>query len=360
MWEFIGQDRAIQFLERSRAAGMLANAYLLVGPRHVGKTTLAINMAQAVNCVEASPPCGECPSCRRIAAGIHADVQIIAIEETDGRAKKEISIDQIRALQRAASLKPFEGRSRVFIISEAEALSLEAANCLLKTLEEPPPQVYLILLTAEEEKLLPTLVSRCQRLELNCCAPQVLEKALVERWGVAAGEAQVLARVSQGRVGWAVAAAQGSEEPRQRRALLERLAAMPHAGYGERFELAADWAEQFGKNRQGIHQALRLWVGWWRDILLMRSGGKDLITNVDYLPVLASEAEGYTSEQIASFLGAIVATSRYLEQNVNPRLALEALLLALPARAGPSSSPRTHKSQRKEGAPQLSQIGALD
>lgn len=355
MWEVIGQDRAVQFLQRSLAAGMLANAYLFVGPRQVGKTTLALNLAQAINCRGETPPCGECAPCRRIAAGQHTDVQTIVVEELEDRSRKVISIEQIRALQRAASLKPFEGKSRVFIIVEAEALSLEAANCLLKTLEEPPPQVCLVLLTSEEDRLLPTLTSRCQRLELTPAPTAVLEQALEKRWGIAAAEARVLAHVSQGRVGWALAAAKDTEPLKQRQQLLEWLAGMPHASHEARLELAAEWAEQFGKNRPGIYEALRVWIGWWRDLLLVRSGGQDLVTNIDYLPTLAQEAAGYPLEGIARFIGSLAATARYLEQNVNPRLALEALVLGLPAPAGPSS--KTPGIPRKEGAPQLSKRG---
>ncbi|TET38214.1 MAG: AAA family ATPase, partial [Dehalococcoidia bacterium] len=162
MWQVIGHEKAVALLERSMKGGKLSHAYLFVGPPHVGKMTLAMNLAQALNCRGEERPCGECPQCRRIARGVHADVQVIGLE-----GRMEIGIDQIREMQHAASLKPFEGRNRVFIIDGADHLSHEAANCLLKTLEEPPPNDQLILLAANERLLLPTVLSRCQKLELG-------------------------------------------------------------------------------------------------------------------------------------------------------------------------------------------------
>jgi len=162
MWQVIGQDKALALLDRSLKENNVAHAYLFVGPRHIGKKTLALNLAQALNCDADKPPCGQCHSCRRILEQKHADVTCIGLD-----SKTEIGIDDIRKLQRLANLPPYEGKRKVFIIDDAEYLSTEAANSLLKILEEPPPKVVWVLLTAEEPRLLPTIVSRCQRLELS-------------------------------------------------------------------------------------------------------------------------------------------------------------------------------------------------
>ena len=135
MWQVVGQDRAVSLLQRSLERGALAHAYLLVGPLHVGKMALAVNLAQALNCEETAAPCGECASCRKIALGKHADVQFIGLTSDNGstetRTRVEIGIDQIREMQHSANLPPFEGRCKVFIVDGAEHLSIEAANCLL-------------------------------------------------------------------------------------------------------------------------------------------------------------------------------------------------------------------------------------
>ena len=149
MWSVIGQTRAVSLLQRSLERGSLAHAYLFVGPAHVGKMTLALNLAQALNCAAAEPPCGQCLSCQKIASAKHADVQIVGLnrdgDSDEPRPRAEISIDQIRQVQHSASLPPFEGRHKVFIIDGAELLSTEAANCLLKTLEEPVGKVIFLL-----------------------------------------------------------------------------------------------------------------------------------------------------------------------------------------------------------------------
>ncbi len=154
MWQIVGQSRALSLLQRSLEQGSMAHAYLLVGSPHVGKMTLALNLAQALNCQGAEPPCGQCDACQKIALGKHADVQVIGLNtagnSTEAGPTTEIGIDQIREMQHSSSLPPFEGRYKVFIIDRAELMSTEAANCLLKTLEEPASGVIFILLTTND------------------------------------------------------------------------------------------------------------------------------------------------------------------------------------------------------------------
>ena len=139
MWRTAGHDKAIKSLERALAEDRLAHSYLVTGRKRVGKTTLALDLARALNCLSDARPCGECGQCGRISSGLHPDVRLIGLETArSGRLRTLISIDQVREVQRDASLLPYEGRSRVFIFESAEKLSEEAANSLLKTLEEPP------------------------------------------------------------------------------------------------------------------------------------------------------------------------------------------------------------------------------
>ncbi|KKK69311.1 hypothetical protein LCGC14_2935320, partial [marine sediment metagenome] len=166
-WGLVGQDRAVAALTGALAAGRLAHAYMLAGPERVGKHTLALKLAAALNCEGDEPPCGECNPCRRIGGGIHADVQTVTVEEGEDGAQKGIHVSQIREIERATALKPFEGRSRVVVIDPAEEMNAAAQNAFLKTLEEPPPQVVFVLVTTDESRLLPTIRSRCRRLELR-------------------------------------------------------------------------------------------------------------------------------------------------------------------------------------------------
>ncbi len=206
-WQVIERSKVVPLLQSSLEHGRLPNAYLLVGPAHVGKMTLALDLAQALNCEAAHPPCGKCDACRKIAAGKHADVQVIGLSNgnsKEAKTKTDISIEQVRNMQHDASLPPFEGKYKVFIIDGAEQLSNEAANCLLKTLEEPVGKVIYILLTINEKLLPLTVVSRCQKLELLPIAAEEIEAVLREKWQIEPTKARLLSRIAHGCLGWAV------------------------------------------------------------------------------------------------------------------------------------------------------------
>ena len=331
MWQTLGQDRAVAALQRGLAQGRRAHAYLLVGPPQVGKGTLALELAQALNCEGPEPPCQECSPCRRIAAGIHADVQVVGVEATDGGIHKDISIDQIRELGRVVSLRPFEGRCRVIIIDPADAMNEAAQNAFLKTLEEPPPDVLFVLITSRPQALRATILSRCQRLDLSPLPLPQLEEALRQRWSVAPRQAQLLARLSRGRLGWAIAAHQDEEMMRVRHEALTDIRALPERTIQERFGYASDVAGRFSRDRTTVLAVLDLWRDWWRDVLLASSGCQDVITNLDLGDILKAEASRYDPAQVVAFLRSLAATKRRLEENVNPRLALEVLMLDLPA-----------------------------
>ena len=337
MWQVVGQDRAISLLQRSLEKEALAHAYLLVGPPHVGKMTLALDLAKAINCDAAAPPCGECTACRRIASGKHADVQIIGLagdgDSAEARSQTEISIDQIRQMQHSACLPPFEGRYKVFIIEGAELLSNEAANCLLKTLEEPEEKVVFLLLTAREELLPATIVSRCQRLELPPLAVGEVEAALNSRWAVEQERARLLARLCHGRLGWALLAAPDDSWLKERAERMEQLlGVIDTAGYEGRLEYAVQLASQFNKNRGSVQEILDLWLDWWHDLLLVKIGCVEAITNVDVSAVLEQRAKDYSLAEVKSFISVIQSAGKQLKQNANPQLVFEVLMLSIPGR----------------------------
>ena len=329
MWQVVGYDIAVALLDSGLKGGKLSHAYLFVGPPHVGKMTLASNLAQALNCQGDDQPCGVCASCQRIAQLKHADVQVIG---PNGRA--EISIDQIREMERSASLKPFEGRNRVFIIDGAEQLSSEGANSLLKTLEEPPPNVQIILLAVNEGLLLPTVRSRCQRLELRPLPITVVERALIEQWEATPEQAMVLARLSSGCLGWAVGALSDDSVSGKRAERLSALLQLTCVGRAERFAYASQLASEFSKDREALREVLSLWVGLWRDLLLVKVGCRDLITNIDQEESLCRETENYNLNRIEGFIESLQHALEELGQNANPRLVLEVLMLNLPQSEG--------------------------
>jgi DNA polymerase-3 subunit delta' len=331
MWQVIGQDRVVSLLQHSLESGTLVHAYLLVGPAHVGKMTLAVNLAQALNCESPERPCGVCPSCEKIAAGTHADVRVIGLTRNEDEAEARlIGIDQVKEIQHSASLPPFEGRHKVFIIDGAELLSIEAANCLLKTLEEPADKVTFILLTVNEKLLPATVVSRCQRLEMPPVSIDQEAGALTEKFEVEPERARLYAGLSRGRPGWALEATRDEGLLRRRDEEIDRLLGIIKADNEERFDYVARLAARFNQNRGAVYDLLELWVDFWRDLLLVKLGRDDMITSIDRKKEIVDLAGGYRLIQIRNYIGSIRAAGAQLRQNVNPRLALEVLVLDIP------------------------------
>lgn len=330
MWNTVGQKRAISLFESSFKRGRLAHAYLLVGPAHVGKMTLARDLAMALNCQRGVPPCGECAPCQRTSAGTHSDVQVVGLgKNVDGKPQTEIGIEEIRQVQHSANLPPFEGKCKVFVIDGAESLSIEASNCLLKTLEEPASTVVFVLLTAREELLPVTVVSRCQRIELVQLPSDQVELALINKWSVEPQRARLLARLSHGRLGWAVNAIQEGSLDRHNE-VMDEIEATIDGDLEVRFAYAAQLATEFSQSREKVQEKLGLWLDWWHDILLTKSGLGDSVVNVDRIGGIAATAKGLTLEETRACLADISKTSDRLKENANARLALEVFMLSLP------------------------------
>ena len=325
MWQVKGQDRTLALLDRLLKERNIAHAYLLVGPPRVGKRTLALDLACALNCVNPEPPCGGCRSCRRIIEEKHADVITLGLH-----SRMEIGIDDIRGLQHLAHLPPYEGSSKVFIIEDAEYMSTEAANSLLKILEEPPPQVVWLLLVVEEARLLPTIVSRCQRLELRPVPREQMESILVSSCGVQPDRAKFLARLSDGCLGWALSAISDDSLLDRRSREIDRLRSLLTAGLDQRFAFARELATQFSQNRTAAMETIAAWLAWWRDLMLISSGCKSAVISVDYEQALEGEAKSLGLGAIKDFIARLYLAREEVSRNVNPRLAFEALVLDLP------------------------------
>ncbi len=336
MWQVIGQRKAVSLLQRSLEKGSLTHAYMFIGPPHVGKMTLAINLAQALNCQINEPPCGECNSCQKIAQGKHADVQIIgltgAYEKDEAKKRTEIGIEQIRQVQHSASLPPFEGRYKIFIIDGAEFLSIEAANCLLKTLEEPFERVLFVLLAKNIRTIPDTVTSRCQKLELMPLSAGEAEQELISCWDVEEQKARVLSRLCQGCIGWAISASRDEELLEHYCGDRDSILDIINYGYEERFGYAARLARQFNQRREITLEVLNLWVDLWRDLLLIKTGLNGAITNIDIEEELSQLAREISLLDIRRFIKKIQEAIQNLRRNANPRLVLEVLMMDIPVR----------------------------
>ncbi len=339
-WDIDGHDDVVAALSRHLAEGRVAHAYLFCGPRAVGKATTAVRLAMALNCERGGDaPCEACRACRFIAEGKHPDVETVTLggvcdepEHDHSRdTNRDIRICQVRRLQRIATLAPFEGRCRVLIVDPADRMNDATANAFLKTLEEPPANVVIILVTDREEALLPTVRSRLRRMVFRAAPTAVIVEALERRAGVGRDRAVELARAAGGRIGWALAAATDPSVEERRREAIDLVATLAGAPVGERFRYAERLARRFGERRDDVYEALEAWEAWWRDVLLVAASRESLVANAGRLDMLRAQAAQYGVEGALWVLSSLRRTRRLLEDNVQPQPALERLTLALAA-----------------------------
>src|SRR5437763_14464712 len=261
-WHIIGHEHAIDLLRRTLAVQQVRHAYLFAGPDHIGKALLVHRFAQTLPCtggpdpqVAPEAPCNACLSCRKVLHGNHPDLHVIARPPD----KQFIVIEQIRSLQSDSARKTMEGRRNVFIIQGAHEMNLQAANCLLKTLEEPEPDVVLLLTAPDPGVLLPTILSRVQQVPMQLLTTKQIKTALEDRWHVEPGEANLIAALAAGRMGWSVQAVEDEDMLAERQAQLEMLAKLSTAGKVQRF----DGAQRLSADSERLQAITEVWVLWW-------------------------------------------------------------------------------------------------
>jgi DNA polymerase-3 subunit delta' len=336
-WSVVGHARAVASLQRSLREDRLAHAYLITGPEQVGKARLALDLAKAIECAEAERPCGACRSCRLVEAGRHPDVMVVSVGGVCDQAdhdhardgSKDIKICQIRRLERSLVLSPFEGPDRVVIIDPADALNVFASDALLKTLEEPPPHVEIILIARDAGALSETIVSRARRIALGP-VPLADIRAELENRGVEGERAAVLAQLARGRIGWAIQHASDETLAEQRRQWFGEIERIGRARRAERMRLAAELAARYASKRDDLLAFLGLLESWWRDLLLASEGCHDLVANSDRSLGIRALAQVVPASAAVAALIAVGACRQQIHDNVNTRLALEVLVLRLP------------------------------
>lgn len=349
-WGAMADTEAAQTLARMLASDRLPHALLLAGPAQVGKAGLAKSLAQALNCEMresgSGEPCGECRSCRRIGDDKHADVETVApgglcrVNDHDHSASKTTGICQVRRLEMLAVTNPYEGRRRVFLIDPAEAMTGDAQDAFLKTLEEPPEAVTLILISASPERLSETVRSRCRRLDVAPLPRAGLWEQLSGRDDVPDEDADALARLARGRAGWALNAISEGEPLAQRRAQIDEVRRLSAAGVAERFEFAQGLAGRRGEVGPALIM-LEHWREWWRDLLRVRLGAEAGLTHDFLRAELTADAPRHAPRAIAAFLMELHETEELLRIGVGVRVALEALMLAVPS---PAAAPESVRS----------------
>ena len=339
----IGHEAAQAWLQRALRTDRLAHAYLITGPRSVGKRTFALEVAQAVNCLAsdvADRPDHTCQQCRLIERGVHPDVRVVrrapgrrmAImrASSSGSTPREFS-DNVEFIQSDAQLRPVMGRRKVYLILYAEELAEDAGNRLLKTLEEPPQFVLFLLTAIERGGLLPTIASRCQELRLRPAPRAQLAAALVDA-GTEADRAMQLAALAGGRQGWAVSAAREPALFEQQHTFSQQLVEALRGSRVDRLLRARALSERWYGHPETVRETLRVWMSWWRDVVLLQLGLAGRIVHLDgsEQSALREAAEKVSRSAARDATAAIQQTLADLDTNVNARLALDLLLLRLP------------------------------
>jgi DNA polymerase III subunit delta' len=334
-WPVVGHEWAIRLLQRSLASSTRGprHAYLFLGSPQVGKSTLARAFAQALLCTDPTQrPCGICRACRLVEKGGHPDFRLIQPTDRNGAVDRQnglLRVEQAGEIIHDAMLHPIEGQYKVFLIQDMHQANDSFSNKLLKTLEEPPGYVVLCLTAHDRSNLLPTIVSRCQVLELRPVDGPSIENALVARWQASPEDATLWARLSHGRLGWAVNQLTSSEKGTERRTQIAELRHLAHARAVERLQFSQKLSA--GRNDEVLFPLLALWVSWWRDVLLVQSGCADSCSNVDLIDALQDDARAFDAEEVRAFLHTLSRIEGYLRHTVNTGLALDVLLLQLPS-----------------------------
>jgi DNA polymerase-3 subunit delta' len=324
----LGNEWAVEMLKQHLTRDSVRHAYLFSGPPGLGRRTLALRLAQALNCPQPlapGQPCGACKTCQQIERMQYPDLAIIQAEKEGGTLK----VEQIRAIRQSLVLKPYQGSYRVALFLRFQEANANAANALLKTLEEAPAYVVLVLTADTPEQLLPTIVSRCEVLRLRPLSVETVEGYLQEH-GADPSDARLLAHISGGRPGYALRLMQDKEALDFRTQRLEELQGLLQSNRRRRFAYAEKLTDRKNEAKERLRETMLLWLSFWRDVLLRCSGAQTPLANLDRLAGIEALAGRLSLAEAHRLVAAAEGAIDQLERNVNPRLLVEVLLLDWP------------------------------
>jgi len=317
--DIMGHDRIIEVLRRSLRNGKTAHSYLFEGVPGSGRKKTAMMLIQALFCKALTDDaCGDCHSCRKIVSGNHPDIHhIVPLPD-----KRDISIDQLRELQHILSLRPYEAPRKACIIDPAERMSVNAANSLLKTLEEPPGNALIVLLTENAGMLLSTVRSRCQLIRFAPLSPEHVITVL-ERSGMPPETATLIAPMSGGSLQRALELDNESLVVR-REAVLSRVSQLSN----NRIATIFDAAEELSGNRDATLELLDMLLSFFRDAVHLGAGNREIV-NRSVRRAIESIAAQRSFPRNLEILEQINATKRDVQRNANSKLALDNLFMAM-------------------------------
>ena len=319
--EIAGHQQIIQTLKNAVSCDHVVHAYLFAGPAGVGKETTAMAFARALLCTQPvdGDACGVCRACRQVESRNHPDLYTVHPTGTS------IKIEQVRGMLSRIPYRAYQGGRKVFLIYQAELMTADASNCLLKTLEEPPRDTVIILISDQPQSLLPTILSRCQQCSFKNIPLPELVGGLVALHGLEPAEAGLLAAQAGGSMGKALAYAAGTFQAEESLAI--RLAHdLTGVGAAEALTMAGQLAEQ----KEKVSAVLQILKYWYRDLLVFAlTGDTGLIYHLDRIASIEKEAGRFETGHLLEILEEIETTRKKIEANANTRLALEILFLHL-------------------------------
>ena len=336
-----GQDQVARMFSGILAKDRLAHAYLFLGPSGVGKATFARELAKAILCPKAGhDACDSCPACHRFDAGRHGDFHLVQPEA----GKRAVSINDVRTLESAVALRAVEGGHKVFVIEDADRMTVEASNAFLKTLEEPPPKSLLILIVESLDAMLDTIVSRCHVVRFRPIANPLVAEMLREEHGVAPGEAAAVANFAGGSMGRAVDLIEC--EAQEHRAWMRQVAVELTPGH--EFDVAEKMLESAKKHggtledtRSRLAELLHFLMLYYRDLLTLRASGRTgSVFNIDQRAELEAQADAWPPARLEFAVSRVLDALDQIWMNVNVSLVVENLLVDLARGHGPSPALR--------------------
>ena len=330
MWDLVGNEAEVGFLRASITARRWSHAYLIEGPEFVGKYALASTLAKALNCLNKDKPCDVCSQCVRIQAGKHVDVMVVDVQK-DAHSSDENSnqLAILRDIARSLALTPVEGAFRVVILDNADRISYEAQNSCLKLLEEPPPNVVLMLLATNSHNILNTIKSRCQSVSLAPIPFESMMNYLVDTKQLSHEAATVIARASNGLVRLADSLISNENWQDEVDNSFEEFVQLSRASIPERLQMVTHLEKEIGKSRDDVVSRLKLWLGWYREILMGAYGFTEGGAYLKLKDMTALPDAWANPETAIRCINLVNTTINNIRMNANVRLSLERLVIML-------------------------------
>lgn len=316
----LGQDRLKKNIKNTLKNHRILHAYVIEGQKGLGKKRIAYMLAKGICCRgEEERPCNQCVSCKKLEHGNHPEIKWLEDETS-------IKIDAIRQLQKDLQIKPYEGTKKVYIICDADRMTLQAQNALLKTLEEPPEYATILLLTTKASSLLPTILSRCQRMKLIPVKSQEIQQYLVEKKAVSIEEAKVVASFSNGIIGRGLQLLEDEAFKNRRKEIIRITRDVVDKTSMQLLENV----DFFNEGKPYIDEILEIFMGWYRDLLVYKETKKsDYVINIDEMEEISYQSGKLSLNSMKEMIFIIDKARDNLRSNGNYQLNIEVMLLEL-------------------------------